>query len=142
VRQAYRIFWLAFALGLIGNLAPYEGNAARSETSDNHVDRLNLSQSTNLQAPRSRWSADTPQYIAANEQTAQAAEPQPREQDEPDARKRSSERQQPAGPVGVAPASPQEILPSWMTRTFDLPGAGVLTPKGTLIVEPYLQFPI
>jgi len=27
-----------------------------------------------------------------------------------------------------------------MTRTFDLPGAGVLTPKGTLIVEPYLQF--
>ena len=27
-----------------------------------------------------------------------------------------------------------------MTRTFDLPGAGALTPKGTLIVEPYLQF--
>jgi hypothetical protein len=27
-----------------------------------------------------------------------------------------------------------------MVRTFDLPGAGVLTPKGTLIVEPYLQF--
>ncbi len=140
VRQTYRTFWLAFALGLIGNLAPSEIDAAQPRVADNHVDRLDISQSTNLQALRSRWSADTPQSIAANEQIAQAAEPQRHEQDEPDVRERSSERQQPGGPVGVAPASPQEILPSWMTRTFDLPGAGVLTPKGTLIVEPYLQF--
>jgi hypothetical protein len=41
--------------------------------------------------------------------------------------------------VGIAPESPKETLHPWMVRTFDLPGAGVLTPKGTLIVEPYLQ---
>jgi hypothetical protein len=44
-------------------------------------------------------------------------------------------------PVGVAPESPQETFPhAVFSRIIDLPGAGVLTPKGTLVVEPYLSY--
>jgi hypothetical protein len=117
-----------------------EINAAPLGLANRHVDQSGTSQFTNLQGPSPQWSKDTPQYLAANQQTAQAAGPRRREKNQPPPEERPTEGQQPAGPVGVAPQSPQEVLPSWMVRTFDLPGAGVLTPKGTLIVEPYLQF--
>ncbi len=116
-----------------------EINAAQSWRINKQADQAAVSQFTNLQGT-SQWSADTPQYLAANQQTAQAAGPRRREQNQPAREEPSTEDPKPAGPVGVAPQSPQEVLPSWMVRTFDLPGAGVLTPKGTLIVEPYLQF--
>ncbi|WHZ22694.1 MAG: hypothetical protein OJF47_001806 [Nitrospira sp.] len=82
---------------------------------------------------------DRSRQLAANDQTYG---PQQRP-----AQEASSAQNVPAqdattsNPVGVAPESPQEEpLPPWMVRTFDLPGAGVLTPKGTLILEPYLQY--
>jgi hypothetical protein len=61
-------------------------------------------------------------------------------QEAPAAQEDPAEGTKSVSPVGVAPESPQETLPPWMVRTFDLPGAGVLTPKGTLILEPYLQY--
>ena len=42
-------------------------------------------------------------------------------------------------PVGIAPENPQPLPPT-IVRIFDLPGSGVLTPKGTLVLEPYLQY--
>lgn len=65
---------------------------------------------------------------------------QEQEKAQPAAQEQPVEHSKPVSPVGVAPESPEKTLPLWMTRTFDLPGAGVLTPKGTLIVEPYLSF--
>jgi len=87
--------------------------------------------------PPARRSANTPRYVAANEPATEPARPS---QVKPPAQERSDENSKASGPVGVAPQAKKEILPSWMVRTFDLPGAGVLTPKGTLIVEPYLQY--
>ncbi|MGE0469144.1 MAG: hypothetical protein AB7P19_07085, partial [Nitrospira sp.] len=139
VGRTFGISWI-ISLGLIISLIASEINAAQPGLADRYVDQLGIGQSTNLQGPSRPWSTHTFRYLAANEQTAQAAEPRRRAQNQPVTEGRSAEGQQPVRPVGVAPESKPEILPSWMVRTFDLPGAGVLTPKGTLIVEPYLQF--
>lgn len=139
-RRTHRVFLIIFSLGLSASPIASEIKAAQPELSVRHADQLGTSQFTNVQGPSRPWSTDTSQYLAANQQTAQAAGPRRREKNQPAPEDRPTESQQPAGPVGVAPQSPKEVLPSWMVRTFDLPGAGVLTPKGTLIVEPYLQF--
>lgn len=138
IREAFRIICsMGFALGLMVS----ELDAAPPGLTDRHADQSGTGQFTNLQGPSPQWSTDTSPYLlAVNQQAAQAAGPRRREKNQPTPEERPTEGQQPAGPVGVAPQSPQEVLPSWMVRTFDLPGAGVLTPKGTLIVEPYLQF--
>lgn len=127
-------------LGFILSLVPSQGYAAQLEFIDRPVDQRSTDDGELLHNTRSQSPRDASRYLTANEQTAQVAEPRGREQNQPVTEERSAEGSKPTGPVGVAPASPQEILPSWMVRTFDLPGAGVLTPKGTLIVEPYLQF--
>jgi len=103
----------------------------------------------------SRRSGDL--HLVANEQkieqkrstkqgsvTADPKKPEPSTEDAtpPDAAVNASSAQDTAvSPVGVAPESPQETFPhAVFSRIIDLPGAGVLTPKGTLVVEPYLQF--
>lgn len=139
VRQTYETLWIVFSLGIIVSLTASEIDAAQPGLADRHADQSATSQFTNLQGPSPQWSADVSQYVAANKQTAQTSEPRRREQDESVAQAPPAEAK-PAGPVGVAPESKKEVLPSWMTRTFDLPGAGVLAPKGTLIVDPYMQF--
>gem|GEM_PF-1878380 len=129
-----------FGLGFILSLVPSQGYTAQLGFIDRHVEQRDTDDRKHLHHTSSQSPRDASQYLAANEQTAQAAEPRRREQNQPVPEEGPAEGPKPTGPVGVAPASPQEILPSWMVRTFDLPGAGVLTPKGTLIVEPYLQF--
>lgn len=137
IREAFRVI---FSMGLALSLMVSEVDAAQPWLTDRHADQSGTGRFTNLQGPSPQWSTDTSQYLAANQQTAQAAGPRRRERNQPAPEERPTEGQQPAGPVGVAPESKKEILPSWIGRAIDLPGAGVLTPKGTLIVEPYLQF--
>ncbi len=139
-RRTRKTLWIIFSLGLSISPIAHESKAAQPELSVRNAEQLGASQFRSVQGPSRPWSADTFRYLAANEQTAQAAEPRRRAQNQPVTEERPAESQQPVSPVGVAPESKQEVLPSWMVRTFDLPGAGVLTPKGTLIVEPYLQF--
>lgn len=140
VRQTGETLWIVFSLVLIVSLTASEINAAQPGLVDRHADPSTMSQFKNLQGPSPRWLADTSEYkIAAHEQTAQATAPQRREQNQPTMEERSSQGSKPAGPVGVAPESPKEEGPQWMLKTFFLPGPGVLTPKGTLIVEPYLS---
>ncbi|MDH4080612.1 MAG: hypothetical protein OEU68_12435 [Nitrospira sp.] len=135
IREAFLVI---FALGLTLltlSLMASEVDAAQLGLLDRDVDRSGIDDRGNFQGPR-----NAARYLIANEQTAQTNGSRRQEKKQSVPEDRSTEVQQPAGPVGVAPESKKEILPSWMVRTFDLPGAGVLTPKGTLIVEPYLQF--
>lgn len=123
---------------LTASLIASETNAAQLEWVTGNAGPSPRDERVDIQDRRPLWSADTSQYVAANQQTSQTAGPRRREKPiEPNPR---AEDKPPAGPVGVAPSSPQEILPSWMVRSFDLPGAGVLTPKGVLVIDPYLQY--
>ena len=106
--------------------------------------------------PAPRWVADT--YLVANEQATDSKRPKKQEaagqeskKHEPTAEEskkteaaaedQSADGTKPVNPVGVAPDTSQETLPhAVFSRIIDLPGAGVLTPKGTLVIEPYLQF--
>jgi hypothetical protein len=106
--------------------------------------------------PGPRWPSDA--ILVANEKPADKKNPKkqdppvedpkkgnpapedPKEQ-EPRAEEPPAEESKTISPVGVAPETPQESFPhAVFSRIIDLPGAGVLTPKGTLVVEPYLQF--
>ena len=132
--------WIAFALGLALSLTTSPIGAAPPVLVNMHANPSHLDRWKNLLGPESQRSADTSRYLAANNQTVGPEMP---EQDGPAAQDRAAgdPKSKSAGPAGVAPETPQEEpLPPWMVRTFDLPGAGVLTPKGTLIVEPYLQY--
>ncbi|MBX3329898.1 MAG: hypothetical protein KF722_05830 [Nitrospira sp.] len=131
---------IIFGLGFILSLVPSQGWTNQIGFIDRHVDQRGTDDGKHLHNTTSQSPRDASRYLAANEQTVQAAGPRRPEQNQPVMEEGPAEGSKPTGPVGVAPTSPQEILPSWMVRTFDLPGAGVLTPKGTLIVEPYLQF--
>lgn len=139
VRKACEAIWLIQALGLILNLTVSEASAAQPGLLGKRLNQTVVDKGINLPDRTSQLCPDPSQFLVANKQTAQTTRPQRPEPDEPMAQEPPAETK-PAGPVGVAPESKKEILPSWMVRTFDLPGAGVLTPKGTLIVEPYLQF--
>ncbi len=132
--------WIAFALGLALSLTTAPIGAAPPVLVNIHANPSHVDRWKNLLGPRSQWSTDPPRYLAANNQTVG---PEMSEQDGPAAQDQAAgdPKSKSASPVGVAPETPQEEpLPPWMVRTFDLPGAGVLTPKGTLIVEPYLQY--
>lgn len=129
---------MVFSLGLTVLLMVSEIDAAQPGLVDTRVDQSGADERGNVLKPWSQGAADTSRYLlAANEQ---AAGPKRPGQNAPSAEEQPAEGQKSVSPVGVAPESPQEALPPWMVRTFDLPGAGVLTPKGTLIVEPYLSY--
>ena len=138
VRKTCDAVWIIFSLGLTLSLIASEINAAQPGLVDRHAEQSGTDEWVNGLQPRPRWSADKPRYLAANDQTVK---PRRSKQDAPVAEDDPSwVPEKSAGPVGVAPESPKETVHPWMVRTFDLPGAGVLTPKGTLIVEPYLQY--
>ncbi len=139
VRKVFEAIWLIQALGLILNLTASEVSAAQPGLLGKRLNQTTVYKGMNLPDRTSQLCPDLSQFLVANKQAAQNTRPQRPEPDEPVAQE-PPVATKPAGPVGVAPESKKEILPSWMVRTFDLPGAGVLTPKGTLIVEPYLQF--
>lgn len=141
LRQPTATLLIVFSLGLLVSLSASEVHAAQPGLTDRHADPSTTSRFTNLQGPSLQSPADTTQdKIAANEQTGQATAPQRREKNQPTREERSAEDPNPSRPVGVAPKSPpKEDVPQWLMKTFLLPGPGVLTPKGTLIVEPYLQ---
>ena len=136
VRKTVEAVWFILSLGLILNLTISEASAAQPGLLGKRMDRALINKGVNLPEKTPQSCPDPSHYLVANDQTVG---PQRSNQDEPIAQESPAETK-PAGPVGVAPESKAEVLPSWMVRTFDLPGAGVLTPKGTLIVEPYLQF--
>lgn len=140
VQQPCVVFWIVVSLGLIASLTASVVDAATLRLVSQPVDRASICRFEDPRQSRPQWSRQSSRYLVADQKTVPTSDPRRREKNQPDPEDRSTENQQPAGPVGVAPQSPKEVLPSWMVRTFDLPGAGVLTPKGTLIVEPYLQF--
>jgi hypothetical protein len=140
VRKTFEAVCVILSLGLIPNLMVSEVSAAQPGLLGKRMARALVDKGVTLPETTPQLCPDPSQYLVANEQTAQTIEPQRPEPNAPVAEEQTPESQKPAGPVGVAPERPKEVLPSWMVRTFDLPGAGVLTPKGTLIVEPYLQF--
>jgi hypothetical protein len=137
----------AFFLGLILNVTASETGAAMPAFVEPSVDGLrpaSTDEAVNHHHSKRRWQVDPRRMLAANDQAVDQTVGPPRpNQDARRAQERPLEEPKPASPaspVGVAPQNKPEVLPSWMARTFDLPGAGVLTPKGTLIVEPYLQY--
>ncbi|MGA6829390.1 transporter [Nitrospira sp. NS4] len=114
-----------------------EINAAQPGLVDTHADQSGTDEWENVLKPRPRGAADTPRYLAANDQPIG---PQRPEQAAPAAQEPPADNPKSENPVGVAPETPPDTLPPSIFRVFDLPGAGVLTPKGTLVVEPYLQY--
>lgn len=133
-------FWVVASLGLIVSLNASVVDAATLRLVSQPVDRASICRFENPRESRSQWLRKPSRYLVADQKSAPTNAPRRREPYQSVPEERPTENQQPDGPVGVAPQNPKEVLPSWMVRTFDLPGAGVLTPKGTLIVEPYLQF--
>lgn len=131
VKQTYGIFWIGFSLRIVVSLTTSEVDAAQHGLTDRHAV---TGQSRNFQGPSLQGSADTSQYIAANEQPSQDAEPRRREQNQ------SEEDTHPPTPVGIAPEDRKEGGSQWLLRSLFPSGPGVLTPKGTLIVDPYLQY--
>ena len=140
VRNTLAAVWFILSLGPIVNPMVLEASAAQPEFLAERMGRVLIPKGMNLPESTPQSCPDPSSYLVASEQIAQAVGPQRRKQNQSVTEVRSAEDQQPVSPVGVAPESKKEVLPSWMVRTFDLPGAGVLTPKGTLIVEPSLQF--
>ena len=128
--------WIIFSLGLTLSLMASTIDAAQPGLVDTRADQSGTDEWVNVRQPNPRWSADTSRYLAANDQPVGSERPK---KDAPAAQEQPAEDRKSINPVGVAPENPKETLHPWMVRTFDLPGAGVLTPKGTLIVEPYLQ---
>jgi hypothetical protein len=135
-RKTRETVWIVFSLGLTLSLIASQIDAAQPWLGDRHADPSSADEGVNVLGPLPRWSTEASRYLAARDQTVGPERP---EQDAPAAQERPVEGRKSASPVGIAPESPKETLHPWMVRTFDLPGAGVLTPKGTLIVEPYLQ---
>lgn len=139
VRNTRAAVWSILSLGIIFNLMVSELSAAQPGLLGKRMGRAPIPEGVNLPESQPQACADPSSYLVANEQVAQTTRPRRPKPDEPIAQEPPPETT-PSRPVGVAPESKKEVLPSWMVRAFDLPGAGVLTPKGTLIVEPALQF--
>jgi len=133
-----------FLLGLSVNLPTSEGAAAQARPTDRKTVQPDRGQGKAGLGLRARGTTASPRDGAANSQVvvpSRSDSEKSVEEDQSADKQSSAEPQKSASPVGVAPQEKlPEILPSWMVQTFDLPGAGVLTPKGTLIVEPYLQY--
>ncbi len=122
--------WTVLSLGIALILTVPEVAAAEPGLAGRHADQSRREERVHVREPR-------PVYVAANDQTVG---PQRPDQDAPAAQNVSAEGSKSVSPVGVAPETAEETIPQSLSRIIDLPGAGVLTPKGTLIVEPYLQF--
>lgn len=138
IRKIFEAVWIILLLGLILNHMVSEASTAQPGLLGKRIDQAPINKGGNRPEKTPQSCPDPSQYhLVANDQTVGPQYPEP---NEPVAQEQAQESPKPASPVGVAPESKTEVLPSWMVRTFDLPGAGVLTPKGTLIVEPYLQF--
>lgn len=156
MKNATRSPLLILFLGMSLSTGANDVFAIMVGSSSVRIDPKEMDERLNVQKPGPRWSPDA--ILVANEQPvenkrakkqdppvedpkkgkAAAEDPQ---QPEPVAEESPIEETKPVSPVGVAPESPQETLPhAVFSRIIDLPGAGVLTPKGTLVVEPYLQF--
>ena len=85
-----------------------------------------------------RQPTEDPKSASPNDQNVENKRPK---QDEPPAEDHPAEDPKAVSPVGVAPETEEEAFPRVVfSRIIDLPGAGVLTPKGALVVEPYLSF--
>jgi hypothetical protein len=155
VHEAARI---ALFIGLTLSVIVSTVNASPPRLGDMQADEPEPSEWVNGRKPLSRWTSDTRQYLTASDKAV--APPRSKKDEAPRPRKEEpvEQNQPPEGlksispvgvapegpttisPVGIAPEGPQEALPPSIVRMFDMPGAGVLTPKGTLIVEPYLQY--
>lgn len=124
------VVWKALCLGLALTLMAAEIDAAQPGRAGRQGDPSGTKEWMNGRAPNES-------YLAAHDQTVG---PQRPAQDAPAAQTVPAEGAKSVSPVGVAPENAEETIPQSLSRIIDLPGAGVLTPKGTLIVEPYLQF--
>jgi hypothetical protein len=156
MKNATRSPLLILLLGMSVSTGANDVFAIMVGSSSVRIDPKGMDERLNVQKPGPRWPPDA--ILVANEQPVEnkrakkqdppvedpkkgkAAAEDPK-QPEPVAEEPPIEETKPVSPVGVAPDSPQETLPhAVFSRIIDLPGAGVLTPKGTLVVEPYLQF--
>lgn len=131
---------LILCLGLVLSPMVSDASAAQQGFLTKRMGRVLMPRGMDLPESTSQACPDPSPYRVVSEQIVQSAEPQRSEPTVSETQEHTPDRSKPASPVGVAPEVKKEVLPSWMVRTFDLPGAGVLTPKGTLIVEPSLQF--
>lgn len=139
IRNTRSAVWCILALVLLVNPMVGEVSAAQQGFLSKRMSRVLTPRGVNTPESQAQSCPDPSAYVLVDQQVAQTVHPQQSEQEEPSGQGLPAETK-PSGPVGVAPENKKEVLPSWMVRTFDLPGAGVLTPKGTLIVEPSLQF--
>lgn len=156
MKNATRSPLLILLLGMSISTGANDVFAIMVGSSSVRIDPKGIDERLNVPKPGPRWPPDA--ILVANEQPVEnkrakkqdppvedpkkgkAAAEDPK-QPEPVAEEPPIEETKPVSPVGVAPDSPQETLPhAVFSRIIDLPGAGVLTPKGTLVVEPYLQF--
>lgn len=143
-RRATGVIGSICLLGLIVSLPVSEVAAAQSRPVDRRGIQSDRGQGKAGLSLRARGTTAPPRDGVGNDSVASP----PRLEGEQSAaeeksvdKQSSAEAQKSTNPVGVAPQEkPPDILPSWMVQTFDLPGAGALTPKGTLILEPYLQY--
>ena len=165
-RNTFRAVSLVLSLSMSLSMIASDVFAIMIGPVNSRTNQKGMDDQLNVKKPGSRWSADA--HLVANEQTGENKRPKKQEpaadnpkKEEPasenpkrqesaaqDAKPQDAPLQQaPAeetksvSPVGVAPETTQETLPhAVFSRIIDLPGAGVLTPKGALVVEPYLQF--
>ena len=140
VRISLVLVGFIVSLGLVFNSMDSDVSAAQQGFLAKRIGRALIPKGMDLPDSTSQSCPDPSPYRVVNEQVVQSGEPQRSEPTVSVAQEQAPDRSTPAGPVGIAPERKKEILPSWMVRALDLPGAGVLTPKGTLIVEPSLQF--
>ncbi|HSF66931.1 MAG TPA: hypothetical protein VLA67_05820 [Nitrospiraceae bacterium] len=156
MKNATRSPLLILLLGMSVSTGANDVFAIMVGSSSVRIDPKGIDERLNVPKPGPRWPPDA--ILVANEQPVEnkrAKKQDPPVEDpkkgkvaaedpkqpEPVAEEPPIEETKPVSPVGVAPDSPQETLPhAVFSRIIDLPGAGVLTPKGTLVVEPYLQF--
>lgn len=165
-RNTFRAVSLVLSLSMSLSMTASDVFAIMAGSVNLRTNQKGLDERLNVKKPGSRWSTDV--YLIANEQPVQnkgakkqepaAENPKKQEpaaedpkkqgppaedpkKDEPAAENQPAEGTKAVSPVGVAPENPQDTLPHTVfSRIIDLPGAGVLTPKGALVVEPYLQF--
>ena len=155
-RKPFRIPWMVVSLGMSLFMLASAVDAIMLESGNMRTDQTGLDERLNLRKPSSRLLADI--HLAANDQTVEHTRPKrqvtaaenPKKQEpaaenqkkqEATAEDHPEEDSKSASPVGVAPETEEEAYPRVVfSRIIDLPGAGVLTPKGALVVEPYLSF--
>src|SRR5262245_49719859 len=155
-RKPFRIPSMVVSLGMSLFMLASAVDAIMLESGNMRTDQTGVDERLNVRKPSSRLLADI--HLAANEQTVEQKRPKkqvtaaenPKKQEpasenqkkqEATAEDHPEEDSKSVSPVGVAPETEEEGFPRVVfSRIIDLPGAGVLTPKGALVVEPYLSF--